>query len=83
MTLLTFGIFITGQQKIRPYWRNYFENSDVLIYVIDSSDRARFEETGEVCIMLIKAIVKKCFPNDLETIYYFQRPKVEGNSIIL
>ncbi|XP_072026765.1 ADP-ribosylation factor-like protein 3 [Amphiura filiformis] len=38
---------IGGQQKIRPYWRNYFENSDVLIYVIDSSDRARFEETGE------------------------------------
>ena len=64
MTLLTFGIFITGQQKIRPYWRNYFENSDVLIYVIDSSDRARFEETGEVCMsrdvcmMLMRAILK-------------------------
>ncbi|XP_014673158.1 PREDICTED: ADP-ribosylation factor-like protein 3 isoform X1 [Priapulus caudatus] len=37
---------IGGQRKIRPYWRNYFENTDVLIYVIDSADRKRFEETG-------------------------------------
>ncbi|EDV20752.1 uncharacterized protein TRIADDRAFT_60721 [Trichoplax adhaerens] len=38
---------IGGQRKIRPYWRNYFENTDVLIYVIDSADRKRFDETGE------------------------------------
>ncbi|XP_076056727.1 ADP-ribosylation factor-like protein 3 [Oratosquilla oratoria] len=38
---------IGGQRKIRPYWRNYFENTDVLIYVIDSGDRKRFEETGQ------------------------------------
>lgn len=37
---------IGGQRKIRPYWKNYFENTDVLIYVIDSADRKRFEETG-------------------------------------
>lgn len=37
---------IGGQRHIRPYWRNYFENTDVLIYVIDSADRSRFEETG-------------------------------------
>ncbi|XP_049808111.1 ADP-ribosylation factor-like protein 3 isoform X1 [Schistocerca nitens] len=38
---------IGGQRKIRPYWRNYFENTDVLIYVIDSADRKRLEETGQ------------------------------------
>ena len=37
---------IGGQRKIRPYWKNYFDNTDVLIYVIDSSDRKRFEETS-------------------------------------
>ncbi|KAL8562991.1 ADP-ribosylation factor protein 3 [Nucella lapillus] len=37
---------IGGQRRIRPYWRNYFDNTDVLIYVIDSSDKKRFEETG-------------------------------------
>ncbi|CAJ0575503.1 unnamed protein product, partial [Mesorhabditis spiculigera] len=37
---------IGGQRKIRPYWKNYFEKTDVLIYVIDSSDKKRFDETG-------------------------------------
>jgi ADP-ribosylation factor-like protein 3 len=26
---------IGGQRKIRPYWRNYFENTDVLVSIID------------------------------------------------
>ena len=38
---------IGGQRKIRPYWRNYFDNTDVLIYVIDSADTKRFEETEQ------------------------------------
>lgn len=37
---------IGGQKTIRPYWSNYFESSDCLIYVIDSSDRRRLEESG-------------------------------------
>lgn len=37
---------IGGQKTIRPYWSNYFESSDVLIYVVDSSDRRRLEESG-------------------------------------
>ena len=37
---------IGGQKSIRPYWRNYFDSTDALIYVIDSSDRRRMEETG-------------------------------------
>ncbi|KAL7750434.1 ADP-ribosylation factor protein 3 [Sorochytrium milnesiophthora] len=36
---------IGGQKVIRPYWKNYFESTDVLIYVIDSSDKRRLEET--------------------------------------
>jgi len=37
---------IGGQKSIRPYWSNYFEASDALIYVIDSSDQRRLEESG-------------------------------------
>ena len=36
----------TGQKSIRPYWRNYYDQTDALIYVIDSADRRRMEETG-------------------------------------
>merc|ERR1712004_758636 len=38
---------IGGQKTIRPYWSNYFENSDALVYVIDSSDARRLEESGQ------------------------------------
>ena len=37
---------IGGQKAIRPYWKNYYENTDALIWVIDSTDRRRMEETG-------------------------------------
>lgn len=37
---------IGGQRKIRPYWKNYFENTDILIYVVDAADKKRLEETG-------------------------------------
>lgn len=41
---------IGGQRTIRPYWRNYFESTDALVFVVDSSDprfadaRAELEE---------------------------------------
>jgi len=37
---------IGGQKTIRPYWRNYYESTDALIFVIDSADRRRQEEAG-------------------------------------
>jgi len=35
---------IGGQKSIRSYWRNYFENTDGLIWVIDSADTDRLED---------------------------------------
>lgn len=37
---------IGGQRTIRPYWKNYFEQVECLVYVVDSSDQKRLEETG-------------------------------------
>lgn len=37
---------IGGQKSIRPYWRNYFDQTDALVYVIDSADKRRIEEAG-------------------------------------
>jgi ADP-ribosylation factor-like protein 2 len=34
---------IGGQKSIRAYWRNYYEKTDGLVWVVDSSDRARLE----------------------------------------
>ena len=38
---------IGGQKAIRPYWKNYFENTDGLVYVVDSSDEVRLKECSE------------------------------------
>ncbi|KAJ1826444.1 ADP-ribosylation factor-like protein 2 [Coemansia sp. RSA 2599] len=32
---------VGGQRTIRPYWRNYFEQTDGIIWVVDSADRER------------------------------------------
>merc|ERR1739848_471735 len=38
---------IGGQKTIRAYWSNYFEQADALVYVVDSSDQRRLEESSE------------------------------------
>ena len=32
---------VGGQRTLRPYWRNYFESTDAVVWVVDSSDRLR------------------------------------------
>lgn len=35
---------VGGQKTLRPYWRNYYEKTDGLVWVVDSADRARLED---------------------------------------
>ncbi|XP_046847507.1 ADP-ribosylation factor-like protein 2 [Xenia sp. Carnegie-2017] len=35
---------VGGQKSLRSYWRNYFESTDGLIWVVDSADSARLED---------------------------------------
>lgn len=35
---------VGGQKSLRSYWRNYFESTDGLVWVIDSADRRRLED---------------------------------------
>ena len=46
---------IGGQKAIRPYWQNYYENTDGLVFVVDSSDEIRIDEcSGELQQLLIE-----------------------------
>uniref|UniRef100_A0A8C7XHT4 ADP-ribosylation factor n=1 Tax=Oryzias sinensis TaxID=183150 RepID=A0A8C7XHT4_9TELE len=38
---------VGGQDKIRPLWRHYFQNTQGLIFVVDSNDRERVTESAE------------------------------------
>lgn len=35
---------IGGQKCLRPYWRNYFERTDAVIWVVDSTDLSRLDQ---------------------------------------
>ncbi|KAL4082159.1 ADP-ribosylation factor family-domain-containing protein [Scleroderma yunnanense] len=35
---------VGGQRTLRPYWRNYFEQTDAIVWVVDSSDRVRIQD---------------------------------------
>ncbi|KAF7699431.1 hypothetical protein HF521_004173 [Silurus meridionalis] len=38
---------VGGQDKIRPLWRHYFQNTQGLIFVVDSNDRERVAESAD------------------------------------
>ena len=33
-----------GQTSLRSYWRNYFESTDCVVWVVDSGDRGRLAQ---------------------------------------
>lgn len=44
---------IGGQSTLRPYWDNYFDKTDVLMWVIDAAAAQRLEESiGELKVIL-------------------------------
>ncbi|GAA6029690.1 hypothetical protein JCM8097_001003 [Rhodosporidiobolus ruineniae] len=45
---------IGGQTSLRPYWRNYFEQTDAVVWVVDSSDRARMGDCKRELHELLK-----------------------------
>ncbi len=52
---------VGGQKALRPYWANYFQGTDALVFVIDSADRKRLAESGSELQMLLD--VRDCFEN--------------------
>merc|ERR1712098_484454 len=44
---------VGGQDKIRPLWRHYFQNTQGLIFVVDSNDRDRIEDAKEELMRML------------------------------
>jgi len=45
---------VGGQEKLRALWRHYYQNTQAVIFVVDSSDRHRLQEAAEELHRLIK-----------------------------
>ncbi|XP_058717634.1 ADP-ribosylation factor-like protein 2 [Poecile atricapillus] len=46
---------VGGQSSLRSYWRNYFESTDGLLWVVDSSDRQRLR----LCARELSALLRE------------------------
>ncbi|RUS89060.1 hypothetical protein EGW08_003171 [Elysia chlorotica] len=44
---------VGGQDKIRPLWRHYFQNTQGLIFVVDSNDRERIGEAKDEIMRML------------------------------
>ncbi|XP_009938371.1 ADP-ribosylation factor-like protein 14 [Opisthocomus hoazin] len=53
---------VGGQQKMRRSWCNFLENADGLLYVVDSSDKRRLEESKKEFELILKNEFLKSVP---------------------
>jgi len=44
---------VGGQKTIRAYWRNYFEKTDGLVWVVDSADKIRLDDCKRELLKLL------------------------------
>ncbi|KAK5884595.1 hypothetical protein CesoFtcFv8_018398 [Champsocephalus esox] len=44
---------VGGQDKIRPLWRHYFQNTQAVVFVVDSNDRERIGEAKEELMRML------------------------------
>ncbi|CAD7005049.1 unnamed protein product [Ceratitis capitata] len=48
---------VGGQDKIRPLWRHYFQNTQGLIFVVDSNDRDRINEAEKELQNMVSSLL--------------------------
>ena len=54
---------VGGQKTIRSYWRNYFEQTDGIVWVVDSADKRRLQQ----CKDELSKILNEIFANNFLT----------------
>lgn len=62
---------VGGQGRIRPLWRYYFQNTQGLIYVVDSTDSNRIPEAKEELHHLVTFTCTNLHRNFFIIIYIF------------
>ena len=49
---------VGGQKSIRPFWRNYYEETDGIVWVIDSADLDRLKDCKKELESVLNADVR-------------------------
>jgi GTPase SAR1 family protein len=55
---------VGGQKTLRTYWKNYFEKTDTLIWVVDGTDRERIDDCRQELEGLLVQEVKASARSD-------------------
>lgn len=58
---------VGGQKTLRSYWRNYFEKTDALIWVVDATDRLRIDDCRTELHGLLQEEVRRPSPTVKKT----------------
>ncbi|KAI9499897.1 ADP-ribosylation factor-like protein 2 [Coemansia spiralis] len=65
---------VGGQKTIRAYWRNYFEQTDGIIWVVDSADRERMD----VCASELASLLKQDKLAGASLLVFANKQDIEG-----
>jgi ADP-ribosylation factor-like protein 2 len=66
---------VGGQVSIRTYWRNFFEQTDGLIWVIDSSDQSRLQ----ACKVELHELLKQEKLAGATLLIFYNKSDIEGS----
>lgn len=66
---------VGGQASIRTYWRNFFEKTDGLIWVVDSSDVQRLE----ICRRELHELLRQEKLQGAALLVYYNKSDIEGS----
>lgn len=61
-TVLTALGDVGGQKTLRSYWKNYFEKTDTLVWVVDATDRLRVDDCRQELSGLLLEEVRMTSP---------------------
>ena len=70
---------VGGQKSLRSYWRNYFETTDGLVWVVDSADRRRLADCKAELHQLLQEEVS-LFPENGR--YFMDNCNYSGNKLL-
>ncbi|CAI7584935.1 unnamed protein product [Penicillium pancosmium] len=73
---------VGGQKTLRSYWKNYFEKTDTLVWVVDATDKLRVDDCREELAGLLLEEVGPC-PTLLPSSGLIPRQRLMGASLLV
>lgn len=74
---------VGGQKSLRSYWRNYFECTDGLIWVVDSADKRRLDDCKAELHSLLKEEVCIILLTYLYLIFFYLKQRLAGATLLI